>query len=69
MISWGDDTNERLKSECGISFELAAAEIETGRVLAVVPSPTHEDQQIYVIRLGGYVSTFLLSLTRKAISS
>jgi len=55
MLSWNDDKNETLKSERGLSFEKAAAEIEAGRVLALVPSPTHEGQQIYVIRLDGYV--------------
>jgi len=54
-IRWSEEKNEILKHTRGVSFEAAKAEIEAGRVLAVVDHPTRPGQRIFVIRLGGYV--------------
>lgn len=55
MISWSESKNKILKAERGLSFEAASIEIESGRVLALLPHPIKDNQQIYVIRLDGYV--------------
>ena len=55
MISWSESKNEILKSERGLSFEAASNEIESRRVLALLPHPIKENQKIFVIRLNGYV--------------
>ncbi len=55
MIAWSEEKNEILKRERGLSFEEAEAEIESGKVLAIVSHPTRENQMMYVIRLDDYV--------------
>ena len=55
MIGWSDEKNEQLRAERGLSFEESAAEIEAGRVLAVIPHPSRSNQRIYIIPLHGYV--------------
>lgn len=53
-ISWSEEKNELLKATRGVCFEEVVAEIEAGRILALIPHPSRHGQQIYIIRLHGY---------------
>jgi hypothetical protein len=55
MISWSEDKNNQLKEKRGVSFEGATEEILAGRLLDLIPHPARPNQQIYIIRLNGYV--------------
>ena len=54
MVSWSESKNEILKVEREISFEEVVAEIDAGRILALIDHPTRENQEIYIVRLHGY---------------
>ncbi len=55
MIGWSEEKNILLKQKRGVSFEEAEEEILAGRLLDVFPHPSRMNQQIYIIRLHGYV--------------
>ena len=54
-VSWSEEKNELLKATRGVSFEEVVAEIEAGRLLALLPHPSRPNQKIYIIRLRSYV--------------
>ncbi len=55
MILWNEEKNNLLKEKRGVSFEEVETEIMGGRLLDLLPHPTRENQQIYIVRLHGYV--------------
>ena len=58
VIEWGEDKNQKLKAERGISFEEALLHIMEGDLLDIIEHPNEErypNQRIFVIRIEEYV--------------
>ena len=56
-FSWGDEKNEILKAERGVSFEDAVFHIERGDLLDVLEHPNqarYPGQRIFVVNIEGY---------------
>ena len=57
-IRWNHDKNEKLKHERQVSFEEVVYHIEQGDIVDITQHPNPEkypNQQVYVIRLRGYL--------------
>jgi hypothetical protein len=57
-IRWNHDKNEQLKRERYVSFEEVVYHIEQGDIVDIALHPNQEkypNQQIYVVRLRGYL--------------
>lgn len=54
-FDWSDEKNELLKNTRGISFEDVVLSLQSGKLLDKIKSPTHEDQECYVIDINDYV--------------
>jgi len=54
-FDWSDEKNELLKNTRGISFEDVVLSLQGGKLLDKIKSPTHEDQECYVIDINDYV--------------
>ena len=54
-IRWSDEKNELIQRVRGVSFEAVAELIRKGEVLDTLPHPSRTNQQIFIVRLAGYV--------------
>ncbi len=54
-FDWSDEKNERLKETRGISFEDVVLSLGSGKLLDKIKSPTHENQECYVLEIDDYV--------------
>jgi len=52
---WNEDKNNLLKkSERNISFEQVLCAIENDRTIDIISSPTHKDQNCFVVEINDY---------------
>jgi uncharacterized DUF497 family protein len=55
-FEWNEEKNKLLKeSERNISFEDVVIALQNEKLLDVIPSPTHENQECFVINIRDYV--------------
>ncbi len=54
-FDWSDEKNELLKESRGISFEDVVLSLGGGKLLDNIKSPTHENQECYVVEINDYV--------------
>ncbi len=55
---WNKEKNERLKTECGISFEQITMHVERGDLLDIATHPNqskYPNQQILIVKINDYV--------------
>jgi uncharacterized DUF497 family protein len=54
-FEWSDEKNELLKDTRGISFEDVVLSLSSGKLLDKIKSPTHKNQECYVLEINDYV--------------
>lgn len=54
-FNWSDEKNELLKDARDISFEDVILSLSSGKLLDKIKSPTHENQECYVLDINDYV--------------
>ena len=54
-FDWSDEKNILLKESRNISFEDVVFSLENGKLLDKIKSPTHENQECYVVEINRYV--------------
>jgi uncharacterized DUF497 family protein len=54
-FEWSDEKNELLKDTRGISFEDVVLSLSSGKLLDKIKSPTHKNQECYVLEITDYV--------------
>ncbi|RLA69414.1 MAG: toxin [Epsilonproteobacteria bacterium] len=52
---WNEDKNNLLKKKRQISFEDVLFSLKNEKLLDVIPSPTHENQECFVININDYI--------------
>ena len=54
-FEWSDEKNKLLKDTRGISFEDVVLSLSSGKLLDKIKSPTHKNQECYVLEINDYV--------------
>lgn len=57
-LDWNKDKNALLKKERGIGFEDIQSEVESGRVLDVIPNPNllkYPNQMVFIVEIEDYI--------------
>ncbi len=54
-FDWSDEKNKLLKDARDISFEDVVLSLSAGKLLDKIKSPTHENQECYVLEINNYV--------------
>jgi uncharacterized DUF497 family protein len=53
-FNWGNEKNELLKAERGISFEEIVLLIESEHILGIEENPARPNQKIYILEIENY---------------